>query len=56
VNPEKKNLKHLESEQNHLYFTVFREMLLCHSRPLNTVMASITPESRQAGRNPISEG
>ena len=28
VNPEKKHLKHLESEQNHLYFAVCREMLL----------------------------
>jgi hypothetical protein len=56
VNPEKKNLKHLESEQNHLYFAVCREMLPCHSRPLSTVMASITPESRQTGRNPIREG
>jgi hypothetical protein len=27
VNPEKKNLKHLESEQNQLYFAVCREML-----------------------------
>jgi hypothetical protein len=56
VNPEEKNLKHLESEQNHLYFAVCREILLCHSRPLSTVMASITPESRQTGRNPIREG
>jgi hypothetical protein len=56
VNPEKKNLKHLESEQNHLYFAVCREMLLCHSRPLSTIMASIPPESRQTGRNPIREG
>ena len=56
MNPEKKNLKHLESEQNHLYFAVCREMLLCHSRPLSSVMASITSESRQTGRNPIREG
>ena len=56
VSPEKKNLKRLESEQNHLYFAVCREMLLCHSRPLSTFMASITPESRQTGRNPIREG
>src|ERR1700688_2087867 len=34
VNPEKKNLKHLESEQNHLDFAICREMRLCHSRPL----------------------
>jgi hypothetical protein len=33
VNPEKKNLKNLESEQNHLDFAISREMLLCHSRP-----------------------
>src|SRR5271156_2691442 len=46
VNPEKKNLKHLESEHNHLDFAVCREMLLCHSRPLSTIMTSITPESR----------
>ena len=31
VKPEKKNLKHLESEQNHLDFAICREMLLCHS-------------------------
>ena len=29
MNPEKKNLKHLESEQNRLYFAVCREILLC---------------------------
>jgi hypothetical protein len=34
VNPEKKNLKHLESEQNHLDFAICLEMLLCHSHPL----------------------
>jgi aryl-alcohol dehydrogenase-like predicted oxidoreductase len=33
VNPEKKNLKRLESEQSHLDFAICREMLLCHSRP-----------------------
>jgi hypothetical protein len=34
VNPQKKNLKHLESKQNHLDFVICREMLLCHSRSL----------------------
>ena len=45
VNPEKENLKYLESEQSHLDFAVCREMLLCHSRPLSTIMTSIAPES-----------
>jgi hypothetical protein len=43
VNPEKKNLKCLESEQNHLDFAICQEMLLCHSRPL-AIMTSITSE------------
>jgi hypothetical protein len=34
VKPEKKNLKHLESEQNHLDFAICGEMRLCHSRSL----------------------
>jgi hypothetical protein len=32
MNPEKKNLKHLESKQDHFDFAICREMLVCHSR------------------------
>jgi hypothetical protein len=34
VNPEKKNLKHLESEQSHLDFAICREMQQCYPRPI----------------------
>ncbi len=43
VNPEKKNLKHLESEQNYLDFAICREMLPCHSRALIAFAPGINP-------------
>jgi hypothetical protein len=43
VNPEKKNLKCLQSEQNHLDSAICQEMLLRHSRPLAPLWPRLLP-------------